>query len=142
MPTRTDRLEILLRIVAEVLVEADVDRERGAGRQQDGVAVGRGARDGVGRDAAAGAGAVLDHHRLLEDFLHLLGEDARHHVARAAGRKAEDQRDRLGRELGRAGRRHRCRAAPPMPAASTIARFMASSRQTFCSALDRRLTID
>jgi hypothetical protein len=75
--------------------------------QQNGIAIGRRARDGVGRDAAACAGAVLDDHRLLENFLHPLGEDAGHDVARPARREAEHQRDRFGWELGRARRRQR-----------------------------------
>src|SRR5215472_18312381 len=55
----------------------------------------------------AGAGAILDHHWLFEDLLHLLGEDARHHVARSAGREADHQRDRLARIVGRVRRRRR-----------------------------------
>src|SRR5262249_40908791 len=86
---------------------AHVDREQAAGREQHRVAIGRRARDRGAGDAASGAGAVLDHHWLFEDLLHLLGEDARHHVARPAGREADHQRDRVARIVGCACERRR-----------------------------------
>ena len=42
---------------------------------------------------AAGAADVLDHQRLAERLAHLLGDDARDHVARAAGRERHDHGD-------------------------------------------------
>ena len=46
------------------------------------------------RDGAAGPAAVLHHDLLAEHAGHLLGNDARHCVVAAAGRKRHHQRDR------------------------------------------------
>ena len=77
------------------------------GVEQDGVAVGRRARDRAGADVAGGAGAVLDHDRLAHRLMQMLADDARQDVGRAAGRPRHDQRDRTARiglrEGGRGG---------------------------------------
>ena len=113
-----DRRVVLHAVIRGVRVERHIDRQDAAGRQHDGMTVGRGAGDDAARDGAPRPRPVLDDDGLLEVFLHLLGEDAGHHVARAAGGKAQDHGDRLGRIGGRsalAAPRSR-RPMPPMPA--------------------------
>jgi hypothetical protein len=100
-----DRHEHLHRVVADVLVHGGAGGERATRRQQDGVAVGVGARDELGADAAArAAAAVLDHDALAEHRAEPVGDDARHAVGRPAGRERHDHLDRL---LGRPGLRLR-----------------------------------
>ena len=72
---------------------------------QQRMAVGRGLCDDIGPDAAAGAPAILDHHRLAQRFLHALGNDARGDVGRAAGGKRHHDAQRLRRERLRRGKR-------------------------------------
>ena len=60
-----------------------------------GVTVRIGFRQILGCDQPAGAGAVLDHNRLAENFGHLLRDDARRHVGAAAGREADEHPDRV-----------------------------------------------
>ncbi len=61
---------------------------------QQRIAVGRRARHELGADAAAGAGAVVDHHRLSERLADLIADDAADNVGIAAGRERHDQPDR------------------------------------------------
>ena len=61
--------------------------------QQDGVAVGRGARDAGRADHAAGAADVLDDDLLAEIVRHGVGEDARDRVGRPARWERHDQRN-------------------------------------------------
>ena len=44
-------------------------------------------------DRTAGTADILDDHGLLEDFPHLLGDDARHDIARATSGKGHHNRD-------------------------------------------------
>ncbi len=60
-----DRDEILERVVGQVLVEPGIDR-KGAGREQDRVAVGLRARDQAHADIAAGAAFVLHDDRAAD----------------------------------------------------------------------------
>jgi hypothetical protein len=71
------------------------DRE-GAGCEQQRVAVGRRLRDVAAADDAAGARAVVDHHRLPHPRRELLGEEPRQRIGVATRRIGDDQRDRLG----------------------------------------------
>jgi hypothetical protein len=68
----------------------------------------------VGADIAAGAGAVLDNHRLAEPLLQPFGHDAGHRIDAAAGRNVNDDFDRpvriVGRGIVRAGHRRGHRA--------------------------------
>ena len=82
-------------------------------RQEQRVAVGRRGLERLGRDLAAGAGAVLDHHRRAQLVLELLAQRAGDRVGACAGRKADQQPDR--RALLRPARAPRSR--PPRPAA-------------------------
>ena len=63
-------------------------------------------------DGAGCAADRLDDHRLAERRAHAVGEDAAHHVERAAGRKRNDHGDRTRwialRCRGRSGRQRRC----------------------------------
>ena len=61
--------------------------------QQQRIAVGRGVDDPVHSDDAAGAGRVLDDHRLAQKFAHPHRENAAHDVERAARRKRHDHDD-------------------------------------------------
>ena len=98
-----DRDEILQRIVAELRLHERIDGERSVRAGEQRVAVGRGFRRHVGAEAAARAGAVLDHDRLAEHLLHVLAGDARDEVGVAARRERHDQPDRL---VGIGGERH------------------------------------
>ena len=93
---KTDRCEILA-LVAGVLGEAERDRQRRIGAEQDRVAVRRALGDRARADGAAGAAAVVDHDRLLEGFAQLVGDRAGDDAGAAAGRERNDQRDRLCR---------------------------------------------
>ena len=76
------------------------------------LAVGRGRLHRLHAEAALRAGAVLDDDGLVERGAHVLGEQPRQRVARAAGGEREDDADRLLAELRvrRTGRRKACRA--------------------------------
>ena len=51
-------------------------------------------------DAALGADAVLDNGGLVQGRAHVLGDQSRQGIARAAGGKREDDADRLLPDLG------------------------------------------
>jgi hypothetical protein len=65
--------------------------------------------DELDRDPAAGAGLVLDDHRLADIVGELLADQPREQVVAAAGREPHDHPDRPGRIVGlrpcRGGRR-------------------------------------
>jgi hypothetical protein len=65
--------------------------------EQQRVAIRLGLGDLHRADRAAGAGDVLDHHRLFEPRLYPVGQDAAQEVAAAARRIGHDQGDRLAR---------------------------------------------
>ena len=77
-------------------VQHRIDREVAGGAEQDGVAVGIGLRDALGRDQAVGARAVLDDHGLAEPLRHLRRHQPRQDVDAAARRKSDDDPDRPG----------------------------------------------
>ena len=62
-------------------------------------AVGRAPRGELRADVAAGAGAIVDHHRLTEELRQPGRERTREDVIAAAGRKRHDEADRLVRIL-------------------------------------------
>jgi hypothetical protein len=99
-----DRREITLQIELEVIKERRVDRVDGSHEKQR-VTVGRRARDRFTGEIAGCAGPILDDHRLADPVGHLLRDQARHDVGRAAGGKAQDQpyrTARIGLRMGRA----------------------------------------
>ncbi len=87
-------LSDLLAIERQVRVDGRVDAVRADGGDAQGVAVRRAAGDEGAADRAAGAAAVLDHHRLADLLAQRFGEDAADHVRGAAGREGHDQADR------------------------------------------------
>ena len=91
-----DRREVAQKIETELVVERRVDRVVGADHQQR-VAVGRRARDRLGRDVAAGARLVLDDELLGELLGQRLRDQARQDVDRLAGRKTDHHAHRLCR---------------------------------------------
>ncbi len=90
-----DRREVLDRVVRDVLVHVRHDGHRADRLHHEHRAVRRRGLDRVGRDAADGAGTILDDHRLAERGRHLLGDDARDDVGGAARREADEDLDRL-----------------------------------------------
>ena len=79
-----DVLEIGDCVVERLLVERLVDGENGAAGEEHGVAVGRRLGDAARAGHAAGAGDVLDHHLLAEDFAQARRENAPQRIDRAA----------------------------------------------------------
>ena len=69
------------------------------GHDAERVAVGRGVRDQLIAEDAAGARLVLDDDRLAEPLLHGVGEDAADDVGAAAGAERDDDMDRLRRPV-------------------------------------------
>ena len=92
-----DRRQVLRRIERHLLVEARIDHDRRARRDEQRVAVGRRLGDHRRADVAAGAAAVVDDERLLQLLRQPLGHRARGDVRRSARRPRHDDGDRLGR---------------------------------------------
>src|SRR5262249_51797227 len=101
-------------IVIELVVECGVDRVQGS-RQEERVAVGRGAHDRLGGNIAARAWSILDDERLTEPLRQALAHQASDDVSRSTRRKTDNDVDwscriglgpgemRYGRERGSAG---------------------------------------
>jgi hypothetical protein len=87
----------------KILEQAFVHRG-GHQRQLHRVAVGLGAGDRLGRNVAAGTGAVLHVELLAQRLAHTCPDDAREDVGWTAGGKPDHQLNRLGR-IGRLGLR-------------------------------------
>ena len=114
-----DRRDILGLIVGHVLEHELVDGVRARRAHHEGVTVGLGLCDVVGRDVAAGAGLVLDDELLAEFLRDLCRDDAGQDVGGAAGREGNDELDRPCRPwLGGArpaAAAATCRRAPAAP---------------------------
>ena len=146
-----DRHQIPGRIIGQVLVDADIDRHRGRGADQDGVAVGRGARH-VGRaDHGGGAEPLLDHERLPQLLLEPVRQRARDRVGVAAGGIGQDDGDgSVGIGLrGRAMRAARSIAAQQHPAhhasdmlSSAVAVYCEPAMPACCTTLPQRAISD
>ena len=80
-------------IVGKIFEHRDVRGLRGIGSHQQGVAVGRAARDFLRADAAERAGAVLDHDGLAHGLLQVLTEHPRDLIGAGAGGKRHDDLD-------------------------------------------------
>ena len=88
-----DRHETV-RIVGELLVKRLVDGERRRIGEQQRIAVRRGLGRLFGADIAAGAGPVVDDHRLAPFLRQLLRHHAHQRVGRGARRRRHDDLDR------------------------------------------------
>ena len=95
-----DRRKVRERVVGQTLVQVLVHHKRRVDGHEQGVAVGRGLGRRLRADDGVGAWPVLDHHRLSPVLAHLLADDARHDVARAAGGKGHDDADGSARKRG------------------------------------------
>jgi len=93
-----DRREILDRVEGHGLEDRGVQGMGRDGAHKNGVAVGCRAGDRGRAEVAAGSGAVLDDDGLAQQLAHLLADEARDDVGRAACRERDDQRDRPARE--------------------------------------------
>jgi hypothetical protein len=80
-------------VVGQGLVEVVVDRERAGRAAQQRVAVGLGAKGDLGPDIAAGAGAVVDDHRLVPGARERFGDDAAERVRRSTRREGDNDAD-------------------------------------------------
>ena len=107
-----DRGEFLLRVIAGIGIERRIDRRDAGVRHHDGVAVRRSLGGDAHADHAGDAAAIVDDHLLAEPGGDLLGDDPRHCIDAAAGRKRHDQGHRTGRIGGRLGRRTARRSTP------------------------------
>ncbi len=93
MRCEADRLEIALGVVFHVGREhRSGDMGARAAREQ-GITIRVRGRDARAADRASSAANVLDDEGLPHNFPHLLGDDASHDVAWAAGRERHDHRD-------------------------------------------------
>ncbi len=103
-----DRDEIALRVVPDVGPSDGSDDEVGEAAKEQRVAVGRGARDGLGADRAACPGTVFDDDANAPVLGERVGDDARHVVGGAPGLLPGDDPDgAVGKRpgVGRAGNR-------------------------------------
>jgi hypothetical protein len=96
------RREIADRVVAQRRIEELVGGKPWPD-DEDGVAVGIGTGHHVGGDVAAGAGLVLDHHRLAPHLLQAVADQPRGDVSRAARRKRHHDAHRSLRPFGAGG---------------------------------------
>ncbi|MNT28488.1 hypothetical protein D3C72_1641790 [compost metagenome] len=97
-----DRLEILDRVVAHVLVERGVDAVRTRDAQHQGVAIGRGARHVFRADVTARARLVFDDDGLAPLLGQAFGHQARGDVGGTAGREGHHDSDRARGKVVRA----------------------------------------
>ncbi len=108
-----DRLEVLRGIVFEIRREHRRGHVRSHAAGEQGVAVRRCGGDARAAERAAGAADILDHQLVAERPAHMVGDDARHHVARPAGRERHHHGDgarriALCRSRYRRGRQEAC----------------------------------
>ncbi|MNZ99116.1 hypothetical protein D3C78_1184270 [compost metagenome] len=95
-----DRREILFRIIRLGLENERVEGVGGNRAHQDRVSVGFGAGHAVRTKIAAGAGDIFNDDLLAEFITHLLRDNTRDHIGRAARRERNDQSNRsLGEAL-------------------------------------------
>ena len=78
--------------------------QRAGRNEEEGMAVGRRARELSQSRNEIAADFVLDKNRGAEVFAHLLCDQARHDVGRAAGRQSDEEADRLAGKVLRVGR--------------------------------------
>ncbi len=88
------------------LLRGDGRDDLARGHDADRVAVGRGARDDIIAEDAAGARLIFDHHRLAELGLHRIRQDAGDDVGAAAGPERDDEMDRSLRKILRGRGNH------------------------------------
>src|ERR1700704_5063054 len=93
-----DRLEVLDRIVTELLVQRGIAGVRHRRGGEHGVAVGLGAHHRFGGDDAVGAALVVDQYGLAPHLRELVGDDARADIRRGAGRKRHHEGDPSARK--------------------------------------------
>ena len=91
-----DGHQILVDVEREILHQGRIDGEVAGRNHQQRAAVGRGALDLVDTDIAGSARQVLDNHVGTGFFTQAIGEDARQHIDRAAGRKGRNDADFVG----------------------------------------------
>ena len=105
-----DRLEILGRIVGQLLEQGGVEDQRAVVGGEDCIAVGLGLGCRRTADIGRTAGLVLDHQRLAERRRHRLCQDAGERVRAAASRIGPDPGDGPLRKVGPGGakRERRC----------------------------------
>jgi hypothetical protein len=107
-PMNAIALEVLRRIVAGLVEDRLVEHQRALRGERNRIAVGGCARELRHRNRAAGAGLVLDDHRLTEGLRQFLSHVTRNDVRGAARRERHQELDRLRRIRLRPGeRRHR-----------------------------------
>ena len=100
-----EQLEILLRVVAEVLEQRRVDGEDADRSDQKRIAVRLRLLERSGADRPIGAGAVVDNDRLADALSELGGDEACRDIGRAAGRERNNHGNGA---LGIAGRVRLC----------------------------------
>jgi hypothetical protein len=91
---QSDRLEILLRIVAQIRVERGCQCIGAHVTGEDGVAVGRGVRGTQRTNGAAGAADVFHHDPLAEMTAKNIGDNPAGDICRATGSERNDDCDR------------------------------------------------
>ena len=90
-----NRREISNRVVGQLLENMRVDRVRGVGREEQGVAVGRCLGDKARRNLRGGTGPVVNHKGLAERHAQLLADHAREDVGAAAGAETDHDAHRF-----------------------------------------------
>jgi hypothetical protein len=83
--------QLARRVVGQLGIGRRGDADRTHLAQQQGVAIRRALGHGLRADLAAGAGAVVDHHRLPEQLAELEADGAGDDIRSGAGREADDQ---------------------------------------------------
>jgi hypothetical protein len=105
---QADGGEVTDRVVAQLAEQRQVGAVRRVEADEQGVAVGRRARRGLGADVAAGTALVFDDDGLTELVAQTQGQRARHVVQHAGGRRRHDDAHRLVR-VGRLRQRRSAR---------------------------------
>jgi hypothetical protein len=93
------RGELLVRVVGQLGIQQGIEHCRGACRQEDRVAIGRGRGHHLGPERRIAARLVVDDDRLAEIAAHAFGQGAPQHVGNASHRVGHDKPQRLVREF-------------------------------------------
>jgi hypothetical protein len=96
-----------LRQIERVVRMQRLGDQRAGRNEEEGMTIGRRARELAQRRNEIAPDLVLDEDRGAEVFTHLLGDQARHDIGGAAGRQPDQEADRLAGEVLRMGRSRR-----------------------------------